>query len=370
MAKRSVKKIQETLSRGPGSLFEDKQSTRLLSTGSSLLNLACTGDVAGGFSTGRYFFIVGDSASGKTFLSLTCFAEACQNPAFDEHRLIFDDVEGGALMPLEKFFGKAVAQRVEPPRREEGLARCSQTIEEFYANLSDALAGDRPCIYVLDSMDALSSEYEREKTEERKAATRKGARAKGDYGDGKAKRNSSGIRSHLSLLRDTGSILIVLNQTRDNINAGPFESSKTRSGGHALTFYATTELWSSVGGQIKKTVRDQERVVGVQSKIQVKKNRFTGRKRTVTIPIYYDYGIDDIGSCIDFLIREKRWLKKAAGLIDCKKDLPGKEKPLRRSTLIQWIESENLQQHLQSLVQTVWDEVEEACSEKRIPRYQ
>ena len=39
-----------------------------LSTGSTLLNLACTGKPYRGFAKGKYYFIVGDSSSGKTFL--------------------------------------------------------------------------------------------------------------------------------------------------------------------------------------------------------------------------------------------------------------------------------------------------------------
>ena len=42
-----------------------------LSTGSTLLNLACTGKTHAGFLPGYYYFIVGDSVSGKSFLSLT-----------------------------------------------------------------------------------------------------------------------------------------------------------------------------------------------------------------------------------------------------------------------------------------------------------
>jgi len=76
-----------------------------------LLNLACTGNPNGGFFKGHYFQIVGDSTSGKTFLSLTCLAEANINKHFEDYRFIFDDGEGGALMDLTKFFGAGVADK-------------------------------------------------------------------------------------------------------------------------------------------------------------------------------------------------------------------------------------------------------------------
>jgi len=63
---------------------ESISDSNLLSTGSTLLNLACSGRVNGGFLKGFYYFIVGDSKSGKTFLSLTCLAEASINKDFDD----------------------------------------------------------------------------------------------------------------------------------------------------------------------------------------------------------------------------------------------------------------------------------------------
>lgn len=349
--------------RGPAGSVDD-----LLSTGSTLLNLAMTGNPRGGYVKGRYFFLVGDSASGKTFLSLTCFAEACCNANFANYRLIFDDVEGGALMDIRKYFGQAVQERMEPPARgADGSPVFSRTIEEFYANLNDALCGDRPVIYVLDSMDALSSTYEQEKSQERHAALRKGTQARGDFGDGKAKRNSSGLRAQLPLLRDTGSILVLLNQTRDNINAGPFEPHKTRSGGHALTFYATAELWSSVGGKIKQTVRNIPRTVGVNCRIQVRKNRYYGRDRTVLVPIYYSYGIDDLGGCIDYLVGEGHWPKTANGMINPSADLTLPTS--HRGKLVEAIEQQGLEQQVQAAVARVWAEIEAACDGTRKPRY-
>ncbi len=339
----------------------------LLSTGSTLLNLACTGNWKGGFAKGLYHFLVGDSASGKTFLSLTCLAEASINPAFDGYRFIYDDVEGGALMDIERYFGKQVAQRIEPPEMSKDGPVYSQTIEEFYYHLDDALDDEKPCIYILDSMDGLSSESEGSKFDERKKAAKKGKEVSGSFGDGKAKSNSSTLRIFLSKMRENGSILLVISQTRDNIGASMFEPKKSRSGGRALTFYAAVELWSSVGSRIKKNVRGTDRIVGVNCRVRVKKNRFTGRDRTVDLPIYYSYGIDDIGSCVDYLLTEKRWKKEKTGVITTGEDF-GLE-PMKRGKLIQAIEQQGLEQDLRDLVAEVWREIEQACEEQRKPRY-
>ena len=353
-------------------LQQRKKKTKLspddfLSTGSTLLNLALTGKPNCGFVRGKYHFIVGDSTSGKTFLSLTCLAEAANNPRYKKHRFIFDDPEGGALMDIEKFFGSKVAKRIRPPEKtKEGEPVYSRTIEEFYYHVDDALKKDRPFIYILDSMDCLSSTDESDKFDQQKKAHLKGKKVAGSYGDGKAKKNSAGIRKLMAPLAASNSILIIINQTRDNIGFGSQFEPKSRSGGHALRFYATWEIWSSVKGQIKKTFRGKDRQLGVKCLIKIKKNRITGRKRNVVIPIYHSFGFDDIGSCVDYLIEEKHWTKKKSGkIIAVDFDFAG-----TREKLIQHIEDEGMEMDLRDLVAEVWDDIEKACAVRRKKRYE
>ena len=343
-----------------------KAKPDLLSSGSTLLNLACADITRGAFPKGTYVFFVGDSSSGKTFFSLTCLAEAANSKAFENYRLIYDDVEGGALMNLEKFFGASMADRLEPPSVQDGEAVHSYTIEDFYFHLDDALS-EGPCIYVLDSMDALSSTYEGKKFDEKK---KKGDQAKGDYGDGKAKINASGMRQCMAKLRDTGSILFVINQTRDNVGGGLFDPKKTRSGGHALTFYAHTEIWASVGKQLTKDVAGKKRHVGVLARLNVKKSRVNGKLRQIEVPIHYSYGIDDIGSCIDFLIESKVWEKNKQGYIGPIEDFDSEEPvKLRRNKLIAYIEENELESDLYEITSAAWKSIEAQLTEKRKKRY-
>jgi len=335
-----------------------------LSTGSTLLNLACTGKPLRGFAKGYYYFIVGDSASGKTFLSLTCLAEASINKNFDNYRFIYDNSVSGALMNLVKFFGQRVAYRIEPPAVDDDeCAVYSETIEDFYYHIDDALEQDQPFIYILDSMDSLTSYAEQEKFQEQKDAHRKGKSTTGSYGDGKAKKNASNIRQLLGPLQRSGSILIILNQTRDNLGFG-FEK-KTRSGGHALRFYATIEMWSSVKSKIKKTVKGKTRQLGVLCKIQIKKNRSTGKERVVEVPIYHSHGIDDIGSCVDYLTDEGYWAGKGKKISAKDFDFIGS-----RDKLIKYIEDNNQEKATRIIVGKVWNEIEDACVVKRKKRYE
>lgn len=326
-----------------------------LSTGSTLLNLACTGRPRWGFAKGHYFWLAGDSTSGKTFLTLTCFAEAMRNSNFKDYRLIFDNPEQGALMDITKYFGNKVAKRIENPTK-KGLG-FSTTVEEFYYNVDDAFLKDEPFIYVLDSHDALDSDSSEEKFQEQKTAHRKGKQAAGSYGDGKAKINSQNIRKVASRLKKSGSILILISQTRDNLGFG-FEK-KTVSGGRSLKFYATMQMWSSVKSKLKKGNRS----IGVECQVQIKKNRFIGKDRTVTFPIYHSHGIDDVGGMVDFLVSEKHWTSKTI-------NAPELEISMKREKLIQHIEKNGLERDVQDICHEVWTEIEDSLVVKRKPRYE
>ena len=346
-----------------------------LSTGSTLLNLACTDHPDCGFLKGGYYYLVGDSVSGKTWLSLTCFAEACRNPAFKNHRLIFDDVEGGAMMDVAFYFGKEVARRMEPPSRRGKVPVFSDTVESFYYHLADCIADGEPFIYVLDSQDSLTSDSSSKKFRKQKKASEEGEDAAGSYGDGKAKYHSENLRQVLSGLRKTKSILIVIGQTRDNLGFG-FEK-KTRAGGRALRFYANLEIWTSVMGKIKRHIRGRDRTIGARCLAEVKKNRVTGKvgkDRAVQIPIYYSLGIDDVGSCVDFLIEEQHWPK-----LKNKDGDEGKKKIYdaydiffegSRPGIVSYIEEEGLENKVKAITAAVWEEVEEECQPHRKRRYE
>lgn len=362
--KRAASQAERELTRGRARAEKELDAQiKYLSTGSTLLNLACAGRWSGGFRNGTYNFLVGDSASGKTFLSLTCMAEAAINSAYDDFQLIYDPAENGAMMDFSKFFGRKMAERVTAPS-DEGF---SSTTEEFYYNLDRRLK-DGPCVYVLDSMDALSTEDDDAKFESRKS----GKSENGSYGTSKAKMNSAYMRTVIPKLEKSGSILIVIAQTRDNIGFGAQFNPKTRSGGHALRFYAHLELWSSRKETIKKELAGgkglakKDRQLGIKSLVKVKKNRHTGREREVVIPIYHSTGIDDIGSCVSYLIDEGHWKKSGGRVTAPEFDFTGTEEQLCRHIDTQPIKMGKVK--LRKLAGAVWKSIENACRiERRNP---
>lgn len=348
-------------------------ASALLSSGSTLLNLACTNDWRGGFQKGDYIWWVGDSNSGKTFFALTTLAEAAANKNFKGYRFLYDDVENGALMDLERFYGKKMAKRMEAPGGydDEGNPIYSETIEDFYYNLDDAFKEGRPFIYVLDSMDALDSNASEKLFEHNKKVARGEARKrsgedqdeKQSYGDGKAKFNSQHIRRYASRLKKNGSILIINTQTRDSL--ARFGDPKTAAGGRALKFYAHINIWTSIAGDITATVEGKKRSLGTMSRLHVKKNRRAGQRLAVDVPIYTSYGVDDLGSCIDYLVDEGVWSKKKESIVA---DCFGVTKS--RAKLIDYIEEQCLEDDVRVLVGKRWNQIIDASALKRKPRFE
>jgi hypothetical protein len=335
-----------------------------LSSASTLLNCSLTDNPFCAYEKGKYYFFVGDSQSGKSFFTMCAFAEASIDPAFDDYTFIHDNTEDGVLFDVDRYFGKKVAKRLRAPAVDEnGEPCCSAYIEDFYKHAKAAFRRG-PTIYILDSIDALTSRQEEKKEEAQEKEAAAGKKVTGEMSDGKAKINSKKLRSLIRPMKQSGSILIIVVQTRDNL--GMTFSEKTRSGGRALKFYATSEIWTSVIKTLTKEVRGKKRKYGIITRMDVKKNRHTDFVGQADIPIIAGYGFDDIGGCVDWLVENEHWNKGK------KITAPEfSEVPLGREKLIQTIEeTKNGHYRLQELVGEVWNELRESLKPKRKPRYE
>jgi len=171
-----------------------------------------------------------------------------------------------------------------------------------------------------------------------------------------------------------GSILVVISQTRDNIDAGLFGEKQTRSGGRALRFYADTEIWTKLGRTINSTVKvagkEKKVPIGSVVRVTVKKNRLNGRQRTVEIPIYYDHGFDDVGSCVDYLVEWGWWAKAGGGYVQAKLDSVDWSAKSQRESLIQQVIEDGVQEELSEEVAKCWHHIEKQTGVKRERRYE
>ena len=344
---------------------EERVSDHLfIPTGSTLLNLALSDRADGGYCLGTMVNVIGDKSSGKTFLCLSTMAEAAHDDRFSGYEGRFDDAEAANRFDMVKLFGQKTADWVKPAIEDNEETNHSRTIQEFQIVSRKLLRRGTPLIYVLDSFDAISSDAEIAYADKAEEAYESGKEIKGTYAMDKAKLASSCLRLINGEIEHSKSLFILISQTRDNIDPMSF-TSRTRAGGKALYFYCATEMWIAIEKRLTVVVNDKPRVVGVQSKIKITKNKYNGKEREISLPIFYDIGVDDVGSCVDFLIAEKWWTKSGSGVIDAK-ELKRNE---TRAKLIKTIEENDLIPALHRITQKCWLSIEEKLKLDRKPRY-
>ena len=331
----------------------------LIPSGSTMLNLACSDSPYGAFALGRIVTLPGGSASGKTMLMLTMLAECANDKRFDQYDFIYDDGEETCDgFDISYLFGKNLAKRIlssQLDENEEDLH--SETVQDFKANILMRVKTGRPFIYILDSLDSLTSDEELKKEYMQALVKAKDPEAvkelKGSYKTEKAKAIGETLRMINNKIKHTESALFIVQQERANIGV-IFGSKKTTSGGMAPFFYSTHQVWLNLKKTIAKEVKKQNRKIGHKIIAKIKKNKITGKLRDIEFDIFYDYGIDDIGSCIDFLISAGHWKK-----IGHKIESPDFDS-LNRNMLIEKIESQKLQKDLQEITGNVWLSIEES----------
>jgi len=337
---------------------KNKQHDLLVPSGSIMFNLACSDRYEGAYIPGTMINIVGDSSAGKSFLVLSGLAECANNPLFDDYDLIYDDSEHANSFNMVKLFGTKFVERLQGPNINDPT-NFSTTIEQFGDFIFARIESGKPFIYVEDSFDSLDAEDEIKKDKENRQKRKDGKETKGSFNATKQKKASSLFRQICSGLKKTKSNLIVVSQTRDNLNAMSF-ATKYRAGGKALKFYSHIEAWLTYIGSIDKIVNGKKYRIGVNTRGKIEKNKITGKKREPEFPIYYNYGIDDISACLDFLTKNKVYQKKGNQIIADSLKLQG-----TRKKFISEVERLDLQNSIFQDTQKCWNDIENSLKEER-----
>ena len=370
---------------------EDQSSLLFVPSGSTLLNLAMSDDAFGGYGSGKAINSVGDSNTGKTLKALTGLMEMSLQERFDLWRLVYDDAEHALEMPVEDMFGPELASRLEDPwgnKYGSPEFHASETINVVKNNvlrlLEQSKKDGRPVFYILDSYDACTSAEEQarqkkeEKIEKKIEELRKDGKdeeadkAKGmnrDYPRGPAVLSEL-LRKSKAPLRDTQSNLMIISQTRDVMDPMTFGATKRRAGGNALRFYSSHEIWLAIGkgGAITKIVNGTSYIIGYHIRCRSQRSKVNGKRRDVPLITYTEYGVDDIGANIDWLMQNKIWTGSKAKM-STKGFHP--DSPVSRENLITWIEERTTREDkLKRVVQKGWDGIEEKLKLHRRRRFE
>lgn len=264
-------------------------------TGCKLLDLV-VGGAKGvyGFPSGKFINIVGDKSAGKTFLSNEIIAWAYHNLG-KNFKWVYDDCESGYSFDTEAMYGFEIM----PMNLDDRVH--SQTVEQAFCNISDfakSLKKGQFGIYVLDSLDGLTSSEQDDRAEQRLKLHEEGKELeKGTYGMGKQKYLSREFFPQLcSVIENKNILVIIISQIRENVDMFSFEKFR-RSGGKALDFYAHTVLWLATAKKI--TVKNTP--VGVVVKAKTTKSKTPRPFRDCVFSFLYDYGLDGIGTGVDYV---------------------------------------------------------------------
>lgn len=274
-------------------LYFVKQSETLefISSGAEILNRV----MGGGYPLGRTVNIVGDKAVGKSLLAIEACANALRQDA--DFGIRYAEAEAAFDKPYAAALGLDV-DKISFARDTDDL----NTVEDFYEDISRHIdkVGKRGGLYVLDSLDALSDRAEMKNKID--APT---------YGAGKAKMMSQTFRRITRSLEDSRVGLIIVSQIRDKIGV-TFGKKYTRTGGHALDFYASIVLYLAQIEKITRTVNKVKRPTGICIRVKCDKNKVALPYRECELDITFGYGIDDMVSNANWLVDNGLWTKDEA----------------------------------------------------------
>lgn len=330
--------------------------THYINTGSTMLNLALTGSVNGGWPLGRMSNIIGDKSTGKTLLAIEAATMFLNFPpkgikprvVYLEAEAAFDQSYAASLgMPVDKVEFLGTGDDEEPVDTVEGLFRHIERI------CTDAKPNEG-ILFIVDSMDALSSDAEMARKIDDKS-----------YGAEKQKKMGELFRKQVRMMDNANLHLMIISQIRENIDAMPFSPKYRRSGGKALDFYATHLVWLAEVAKLKNAKTNMVYGITVQAKIT--KNKVGKPFRDIEVPVLFAYGTDNIASMISYLDDEKlpkgiRINKLTGGYYQIDEQTEKK----RLEDLVLHIESDRkIYKALEQRCQAAWDWYEDATKVDR-----
>lgn len=265
--------------------------TDWVSTGSTLLNIAIANKPEGGFAVGRIHELLGMEGTGKSLIAAHALADTQQKGGV----AVLIDTENAISKDFLIALGVDINRLLYIPLNL--IEDCFEAIETIITKVRETDA-DRLVTIVLDSVAATTTKVESDSDYD-----------KDGFSTTKAIIMSKALRKITDKIAKQRVCVIATNQLREKVGV-MFGDKTTTSGGKSLQFYASSRLRAKSVGQIKQTVNGISHVIGIETEVIVKKNRMGPPHRSVTFPIYFDSGIDDINSWLTHLITFKRVVKE------------------------------------------------------------
>jgi RecA/RadA recombinase len=310
----------------------DGNTEMMVSTGSTLLDLAISGGrkKGGGIPGGIMVVGYGPSGTGKTVLACEVAGAIARKGGAVKYR----DSEARLNKKFAKIFDLDI-DKIDCTRPD--------IIPDAFKDLFK-WEPDEEYIngYIIDSLAALSTSMEMDNDDGDKMGMRR------------AKEFSEHLRKCARIIADRNLILFCTNQIREKHDANKYERKDINPGGKAIEFYSSLILRFTSFSKIKKEIKIKGkkvfRVVGIEGTLEVDKSSIWKPHRTANITIYFDYGIDDIRENLTYI-------KKYTGATIYYVNNTKLKQSLEES--IEMVEELDLEKELKEQVITLWEEIEE-----------
>ena len=305
-----------------------------ISTGSTMLDLAIANKPNGGIAVGRITEINGLESSGKSLIGARILAETQKKGGV----AVYIDTENSVSEEFLKVLGIDTTQLLY--LQLQTVEQIFQAIEEIVLKVREA-EKDRLVTILVDSLAAASTQVEIDADFE-----------KDGWATSKAIIISKAMRKITQMIGRQRIALVFTNQLRAKLGV-MFGDPWTTSGGKALPFHASTRIRLKNKGRITDTKKN---VLGMTILAQVVKNRLGPPLRHAEFPLYFESGIDDIGSWLEVMKKHK--LVKSAGAWYTYTDVAGEEYKFQSKDFLKILEENSLK-----------DEVYDRICDKVILKY-
>lgn len=326
-------------------------------TGSTLLDEVAGGGLGLGLPGGKFINLCGDTSSGKT--ALAWFTIAANHYYCKAKGILFkwmyDDAEHGSTFDVEAIYGIADY---------ESHIVHSASVEQYHSNMYqflNSLKDGEMGIYVLDSLDPLKTDSDVDAVEKDLDKMAEGKDAKrGSFDMAKQKYMSSRFFPQMTtLLNEKNALGIIVSQVRYNVSG--MGAKFIVGGGKAAEHYYNTRLMVQKQKAIQVTSEGESRDIGIGMRIQLMKNKCPRPNRECQLDVYFTQGVDDVGSCVDYLYQ----LKTDTGQTSKGKALEWDGEVFKtRDALIKHIYAKSLVKELRKRTIDRWERLEDIAKER------
>jgi RecA/RadA recombinase len=365
-ASEAVKEVLDGVQRDPS-----KRGALWISTGATLADIVVGAGRGLGYELGEVVLLESQSGAGKTYWGHEIVANAFhgykkQYPGKFKHQ--YQDVESGSTIDSKKVFGFEImpydpAKRIRP-----------KTIQDCYSEsmlFIEGIKKDEYGVAIIDSINGLFDEKGEERAQERVDAYKRGK----DYIEKSMGMELSKFLSQTFFkgicpaVEESNCLFVIIGQYRQKQlpSGGVYYDLQM---GEALKYFANKRVKLTVAEDIVVKGRN----IGAVVKVETKKARGHWPYRHAFVTMYFETGIDNVTSNVDFLY-DLRTPEGKLSTSDKKQkviwDMPpdeilapldkaGKEALLdqlamTRQEMISYIENEGLEDELASRVIAKWN---------------